>query len=308
MIHPRHGLNLAYLSGMKVVLLVLLCTTVLASAYVGPREPAALEEGASHIVVGKVVGVSTTIIDGPLGNVIYRTIALELDSIFKGIGCGRGDRIVVNAFIRYEKPHGFGFPQETSDIPKMGRRVQVYLSEDDEGRFKVLYPNGFAEPAPAAAVRSHLRNLFTLDPEKIAAGYASTVRLARGHEFLRPGHGLVSAGEKNSPSKPTEVPRKRYIAALLRAMGDDVPKGREIDRIITNSLIEADASEPVTCLRKIDPPGPVDGSVDGKLHLPVELGDVIVKFQPRENESLSYFHLRRHGDRWLIVGEFSPGS
>ncbi len=293
---------------MKIVLFALLVTTIRSSAAVGEFDPAELEERASHIVVGKAVEVSTTKIDGPLGNVIYRSITLELDSVFKGIGCGRGDSLIVNAFVRYEKPHGFGFPQETLDIPKKGARVQAYLSKDDEGRFEVLHPNGFAEPAPAAAVRTHLRNLFTLDPKKIAAGYAETVRLARGHEFLKPEHGLVSAGVKNSPAKPTEVSRKRYIAALLRAIGDDVPKGEEVDRIIANSVIEAGASEPVTCLKKLDPPKPAEGSVDGKLQLPVELGDVIVKLQPRKGASKFYFHLRRHNERWLIVGEFSPGE
>ena len=41
------------------------------------------------------------------------------------------------------------------------------------------------ESAQITQSQAHLRNLFTLDAEKIGSGYAPKVKLVEGHEFLR---------------------------------------------------------------------------------------------------------------------------
>jgi hypothetical protein len=105
-----------------------------------------LEKVASHIFTGKIVKVYSTVDrSSPKWEFTYSVAEIQVEDIEKGEHDGR------LAYVRFwHKCYMGDGPPEPShyghrDVPKVGSHTRVYvMTEEEDGGYDVLSPNGFA--------------------------------------------------------------------------------------------------------------------------------------------------------------------
>ena len=132
---------------MKTTMFAILVSAGTAAAAVAPLSPEGLLKHATHVVSGEAVEVSSKIKGVGIRDRHFE-VTIEVESVEKGKGVKKGDRIVVHAWQPtaglVPRPPG---PQGHSDVPKRGGRVKMFLRKDGDA-YQVIMPNGI-KPLPA---------------------------------------------------------------------------------------------------------------------------------------------------------------
>ncbi len=118
-----------------------------------PMTEEKMKNEATHIVVGKVLDVTTKVekskYEAGFEDTIY-TITVEVQGIAKGAGPKKGEKITVVAWTPYaEEPKGTETPrlrppglQGHEVVPKKGDTATFYLTGGGKEPYKPLLPNG----------------------------------------------------------------------------------------------------------------------------------------------------------------------
>lgn len=134
---------------------VIFCSSMPASADVKPAKPADLAREATHIVVGKVIGIYTSSKMRKDSEMIQIVAEISIQKVEKGNGL-QPEQLV---YVRYWQTRWTGKTPERPDssfsfhnAPKAGNQVRVYLGLNAQnglgnafppGSYNVLLPNGF---------------------------------------------------------------------------------------------------------------------------------------------------------------------
>ena len=141
---------------------------------------------------------------------------------------------------------------------------------------------------------------FTGDKKALEDIYAEKVLLLPGHEYLKARYGINPSGDR---SKPKMIAKDELI---------------KLDAKLAERLSEKDCKELIEFLKKsrftftvakgentkMDPSDPA-GTPDGKLTLPTQEGDVIMKIQPKPKGDYLLYVLRKDKDRWKVVADYT---
>jgi hypothetical protein len=117
-----------------------------AFAEIPNRTPAQLEQLASHVITGKVLKIYSTVHrSSTKWEFTYSVAEIQVEDIEKGAHEGR------LAYVRFwhKRYMGDGPPEPSHyghrGVPKIGSHTRVYLmTEEEDGGYDVLSPNGFA--------------------------------------------------------------------------------------------------------------------------------------------------------------------
>lgn len=125
---------------LKSFLLLLLALPVLAA--LPPQTSEELESQAGHVVLGKVVNITSQVV--PVKNGLNRAYKIEVsvDTVEKG-DLSSGQIVEVHCKKTLRRPNGWAGPQGQNSIPKKDESVRIYLRRTQEGRLEILEPNGW---------------------------------------------------------------------------------------------------------------------------------------------------------------------
>ena len=146
--------ELRHLSPVNTLLSGLICgvlalgTADLQAAKV-PMSQKELEKESSHIVLGKVISVTTKVqkakVERSFG--IHRdkvyTIKLKVESVSKGAGIKVGQKILIEAWKPSTRIPRVPGPQGHQPVPGKGDAVKMYLLKNKKAKaYEPLLPNG----------------------------------------------------------------------------------------------------------------------------------------------------------------------
>ena len=147
------------------------------------------------------------------------------------------------------------------------------------------------------AAREHVRNFLEGDFNKMENTYAKQIILMPGNELLKAKYGL--AGPKGEKEAIT-VDRTKLLGTMKRSFPRPLIAANIVDKVFQAYRFES-LNTKVGEFATV-PPDPVD-TPDGKLHLTIADGDVLLKVGPAKGDFM-LFQFRQIEGKWRVVAEY----